>query len=165
MLSRCCFIGKTINRTRKRTYIYIPEVARFVRIYTVWNHYRLRFKHLLLNKTPRREAGPGSVVRVRTAAPRFFPRLSLSPSPSPHSSFPVPRLFLFSFLLFLRPPVQHAGATSALSLSSNPSLSASLFLSLFLPSLSFGFPTAKRVESRGFSDTLYLAYFDLPEIH
>lgn len=57
-------------------YIYIYLKQRFV--YTVWNHYRLRFKHLLLNKTPRREAGPGSVVRVRTAAPRFFPRLSLS---------------------------------------------------------------------------------------
>lgn len=141
MLSWCWFIGKTINRTRERVYIYIYIYLKQRFVYTVWNHYRLRFKHLLLNKTPRREAGPGSVVRVRTAAPRFFPRLSLSLSLSPHSS-PL-------FLLFLYPSCNER----SLSFSSS-----SFFLS-------FGLPTAERVESRGFLDTLYLAYFDLPEIH
>lgn len=120
-------------------YIYIYLKQRFV--YTVWNHYRLRFKHLLLNKTPRREAGPGSVVRVRTAAPRFFPRLSLS--------LFLPTLPLSSSSFYIH------RATSVLSLSFS---SSSFFLS-------FGLPTAERVESRGFLDTLYLAYFDLPEIH
>lgn len=93
----------------------------------MWNHYRLRFKHLLLNKTPRREAGPGSVVRVRTAAPRFFPRLSFSLSFSPPFLLPLPRLFL-SFLLFLYPPCNER---SFALLFIRLSLSLSFLLPLF----------------------------------
>lgn len=116
----------------------------------MWNHYRLRFKHLLLNKTPRREAGPGSVVRVRTAAPRFFPRFSLSFSPP--FSYPFPVSFSPSSSFYIH------RATSVLFRSPLYPLSLSSFFLL-------SFPTEERVESRGFSDTLYLAYFDLPEIH
>lgn len=141
MLSWCWFIGKTINRTRERVYIYIYtwSSVSYIQCGIIIGYVSNICSSIKLHVVK-----PVRVVSFVFEQPRLDSSLG-----SPSLSLFLPTLPLSSSSFYIH------RATSVLSLSFS---SSSFFLS-------FGLPTAERVESRGFLDTLYLAYFDLPEIH